>query len=320
MSEKKRRRRRLIRNRKAEIAIHFLGAGALVFAAVYLVLNADRIRLSFSGAAPAETREAPESEESGALSLFIEELAAGADSAEEPAADPYDGSSPPSEEAKIRQVPKDQIVETDMSGDWRLILVNPSHRLPSDFEADTCLVWEEEDEDHIGDNDRIDWRIYDEVHEMLRDCERAGFSPVIRSAYRSSAQQKELFEAKVDEFLAKGQSREEAEENAATIIALPGTSEHELGLALDIVDSRYGVLSAAQENTGTQMWLMEHCWEYGFILRYPTDKGGITGIIYEPWHYRFVGKQAAKIIHSQNLCLEEYLYEFGNGGNSDGET
>ena len=320
MSEKKRRRGRLIRNRKAEIIVHIVAGAALVLGVVFLLTQGGRISLPGSGANEPQTSEEQESGETGALSLFLEEMAMSRDSAEDPAFDPYDANSPPSEEAKIRQVPEDQIVETDISGDWRLVLVNPSHRLPKSFFADTCLIWGEDDEDHEGDEDRIDWRIYDELHEMLRDCEKAGFSPVIRSAYRTYDEQKELYENKVEEFQKKGQSREEAEANAATIIALPGTSEHELGLAIDIVDSSYGVLSSAQGNTGTQQWLMEHSWEYGFILRYPTDKGGITGIIYEPWHYRFVGKTAAKTIHTQNLCLEEYLYEFGGGGYDDGET
>ena len=105
----------------------------------------------------------------------------------------------------------------------------------------------------------------------------------------------------------QGCSREEAEEQAATMVALPGTSEHQLGLAVDIVDSEYQILESSQENTPVQRWLMEHCWEYGFILRYPKEKTQLTGIIYEPWHYRYVGKEAAKEIMNAGICLEEYL-------------
>ena len=91
------------------------------------------------------------------------------------------------------------------------------------------------------------------------------------------------------------------------MVAVPGTSEHQLGLALDIVDMNHQILDESQEETDTQQWLMAHSWEYGFILRYPNDKSEITGIIYEPWHYRYVGRDAAREIYEQGVCLEEYL-------------
>ena len=90
-------------------------------------------------------------------------------------------------------------------------------------------------------------------------------------------------------------------------VAVPGTSEHQLGLAVDIVDTQNQVLNRAQEDTAVQQWLMEHCWEYGFILRYPPDKEEKTGIIYEPWHYRYVGREYAQAIRQSGLCLEEFL-------------
>ena len=98
-----------------------------------------------------------------------------------------------------------------------------------------------------------------------------------------------------------------AAKEAATVVAMPGTSEHELGLAVDLVDTDYPYLDEAQENTDTQKWLMENSWRYGFILRYPNDKSEITGIIYEPWHYRYVGKETAKAIYESGLCMEEFF-------------
>ena len=92
-------------------------------------------------------------------------------------------------------------------------------------------------------------------------------------------------------------------------MAIPGTSEHEIGLAVDIVDDNYQMLENEQENTPVQKWLKKNCWKYGFILRYPENKKKITGVIYEPWHYRYVGKTAAKEIMSKGICLEEYLDE-----------
>ena len=96
---------------------------------------------------------------------------------------------------------------------------------------------------------------------------------------------------------------------AAKSVAIPGTSEHQLGLAVDLVDANYGYLNEYQAETPTQQWLMENSWQFGFILRYPVDKSEITGIIYEPWHYRYVGKENAKDIYESGLCLEEWLIE-----------
>ena len=84
-----------------------------------------------------------------------------------------------------------------------------------------------------------------------------------------------------------------------------------MGLAVDLVDRNYQQLDESQENTPAQKWLMEHCWEYGFILRYPNSKSEITGIIYEPWHYRYVGVEEALKIRDSGLCLEEYLESLG---------
>ena len=105
----------------------------------------------------------------------------------------------------------------------------------------------------------------------------------------------------------EGLPEEEATEEAGTVVAVPGTSEHQIGLALDIVSSEYMNLDEKQMETEDQQWLMENSWKYGFILRYPLDKSDITGIIFEPWHYRYVGKKAAKEIYEQDITLEEYL-------------
>jgi LAS superfamily LD-carboxypeptidase LdcB len=92
-------------------------------------------------------------------------------------------------------------------------------------------------------------------------------------------------------------------------VAVPGTSEHELGLAADIYSSENMSLDESQVDTFTQQWLMENCWKYGFVLRYPRAKSDITGIIFEPWHYRYVGYEHARRIHEADICLEEYLDE-----------
>ena len=131
----------------------------------------------------------------------------------------------------------------------------------------------------------------------------------ICSAYRTIEKQTELYENKVRRLEAEGMSHEKALERAAAEVTRPGTSEHHLGLAADIVARSYQILDEKQEETPEQQWLMKNCWKYGFILRYPTEKTEETGIIYEPWHYRYVGKEAAKEIWEKGICLEEYLEE-----------
>ena len=142
---------------------------------------------------------------------------------------------------------------------------------------------------------------------MMDACRAAGHQPIICSSYRPHSKQESLFANKVQRLMAAGYDAEEADQKAATVVARPGTSEHELGLAVDIVDASYQHLDEQQESTPVQQWLMEHCWEYGFILRYPDGKSDLTGIIYEPWHYRYVGKDAAQEIFNRDITLEEYL-------------
>lgn len=182
--------------------------------------------------------------------------------------------------------------------DWRLTLVNRWNALPEDYAIE--LV-------ELDNGQSVDKRCYEELSAMLDACRTAGHTPLICSSYRPWATQERLYMSKVQEFLDEGYTQARAEEAAGQIVAVPGTGEHQLGLAVDIVDISYQVLDREQEETGVQKWLMEHCWEYGFILRYPTDKSEITGIIYEPWHYRYVGKETAQEIHRQGVCLEEYL-------------
>ena len=110
-----------------------------------------------------------------------------------------------------------------------------------------------------------------------------------------------------DTLLSLREEYADAEMMARELVAYPGTSEHQLGLALDLVDARHVKLDSSQENTKAYKWLYEHCAEYGFIVRYPNGKTDITGIIYEPWHFRYVGVEAATYMVEHNLCLEEFV-------------
>lgn len=196
---------------------------------------------------------------------------------------------------------KDQTLEHAASaqeGDWQLRLVSAAHPLPEDFEAPKLTK--------LRGGHAIDSRAYPALQQMMDDCRAAGLNPVICSSYRTHDKQEELFQKKVNTLLRQGYSQEEAETEAARWVARPGTSEHETGLAVDIVDKSYQLLDEKQEQTPVQQWLMAHCAEYGFILRYSVEKSDLTGIGYEPWHYRYVGVEAAKAITEQGLCLEEY--------------
>jgi len=147
---------------------------------------------------------------------------------------------------------------------------------------------------------------------MIDDCRAAGGDAYICSSYRSWERQTQLFEENVRSLINQGYTETQARQETARNIAVPGTSEHELGLAVDIVDRGYQVLDEEQADTDTQQWLMENSWRYGFVLRYPQDKTDITGIVYEPWHYRYVGQEAARVMWEENLCLEEYLEKYIN--------
>ncbi len=185
---------------------------------------------------------------------------------------------------------------------WNLVLVNPWYPLPEDYTFDLTTV---------SGKYKMDSRCADALKQMLADCKAAGFTPYICSAYRTWDDQIYLFDKKVNSFISKGYSEEEAKVLAAKETAVPGTSEHQLGLAVDILCTSRPWLDEGQAKTETQKWLMANCHNYGFILRYPKGTTDITGIIYEPWHYRYVGVEIATEIMTRGITLEEYLGKIG---------
>ena len=184
------------------------------------------------------------------------------------------------------------------SDDWKLLLVNPWNTLPEDFDVEMTK---------ISGNHYIDSRAYEDYAEMMKALQDEGLSPLVCSSYRTLQKQTTLYNNQVAKYKSRGYTQASAEAEAGKWVAVPGTSEHHTGLALDIVATSYQVLDESQENTAEQKWLMKNSYKYGFILRYPSDKSDITGIYYEPWHYRYVGKEAAKEIFESGVCLEEYL-------------
>lgn len=173
-------------------------------------------------------------------------------------------------------------------GLWNLRLVNRWSPLPENYEID--LV-------EVPGGELVDARIYDALMELLNAAAEEELGPIVVAGYRTQEKQQSLYDEKIQSYLDQGYSQEEAVAEAEQWVAQPGTSEHQLGLAVDINGAVYAIYP----------WLQEHSWEYGFIFRYPADKQALTGVANEEWHYRYVGKEAAQAIHDQGLCLEEYL-------------
>lgn len=208
-------------------------------------------------------------------------------------------SSEPAQESPLQKAAEAPTNPTPYAADsWKLLLVNPWNPLPENDSVQTVT---------LKNGLQVDERCYPDLQAMMDACRADGLSPVICSAYRTREKQETLFQNKVNRFIAQGYTESEARVEAGKVVAVPGTSEHQLGLAVDIVDLNNQNLDESQEHTAVQKWLMAHSWEYGFILRYPQEKSELTGITYEPWHYRYVGREDAAQIYALGVCLEEYL-------------
>ncbi len=144
---------------------------------------------------------------------------------------------------------------------------------------------------------------------MLNDMNKAvsGKDVLVTSAYRSFVYQRELFAIYISDLMEKGMTAEQAIAELTRTSAFPGESEHQSGLCVDLIEKGELNLSESFGETAAFAWLCENAHKYGFILRYPENKNEITGYDYEPWHYRFVGINTARIIHEENMCLEEFL-------------
>ena len=178
---------------------------------------------------------------------------------------------------------------------WNLTLVNQWNPLPEDYTVELT---------ELANGQKVDIRIYPDLQQMFDDARAQGVHPFVREGYRTAQQQQAILDERIQEYLNAGYSQEEAIEAARDWVALPGTSEHELGLAVDI--NADVTLSSSEE---VYDWLAKHAHEYGFILRYPEGKEELTGISYEPWHFRYVGLEDAQKIYTQGICLEEYIQQ-----------
>lgn len=184
---------------------------------------------------------------------------------------------------------------------WALILTNAKYPIPEDYSAELKVL--------PGTEQSVDARIYDATVLMISDMKAQGLRPIVCSAYRTLDRQEILFNRKVKNFVKHGYSMEEAYKEAQHVLSIPGSGEHCLGLAIDVCSQSYQRLEEGFENTKEGKWLREHCAEYGFILRYERGKEEITGIDYEPWHFRYVGVNVAKYMMEKGISLEEFYIE-----------
>lgn len=184
--------------------------------------------------------------------------------------------------------------------DWRLLLINKQHPVPQDYSFPHGTI------KTIKGDMECDERIIDDLLKMMQAASEDGVKLGICSPYRDFNYQEYLFNRKVKAYMAKGMSYMEAYALSSQAVTVPGASEHQLGLAIDFVSDTYVVLDEGFAETRAGIWLEEHCAEYGFILRYPKGKEYVTSIEFEPWHFRYVGKEAAGIIMEEELCLEEF--------------
>jgi len=191
--------------------------------------------------------------------------------------------------------PTPALPEFDLTS-WELILVNADNRLESNWTPPTVIT--------VSDSQcPIDSRIEEPLMAMAQACKDEGLSIYLSSGYRSYSEQAANFTR-----VCNNNGVSDGKDAQGYYITMPaGGSEHQTGLAVDITDRYYEIKDSSIENTDTFKWLKEHCTEYGFILRFPSDKKEITGVMYEPFHFRYVGVEAAKYITENNLCLEEFV-------------
>lgn len=198
------------------------------------------------------------------------------------------------DESTTEEMPEDY--EFD-SSDWRLVLINKQHPIPDDYSFNLGK---------ITDGMLCDERIISDLLTMMHAAKNDGINLTISSPYRTDSRQESNFNARIKRYMGQGYSYMEAYKLTSQVITVPGASEHQVGLALDITCDTYDSLTKGFSETKAGQWLAEHSCEYGFTLRYPQGKEYITSIEFEPWHFRYVGREAATIMRDEEICLEEF--------------
>ncbi len=187
-----------------------------------------------------------------------------------------------------------QSTGTSSDDDWALILVNKDNPIPDNYE----ITFTE-----LSNGQKVDSRIYPDLQAMFDAARAAGLQLFVREGYRTQEEQQQIMDERIRKYVKEGNTQAEAKKLAEEYVAVPGTSEHQLGLSVDINPED----SSQEAKDKVYSWLAANAYKYGFIKRYPSDKVDITGISNEPWHYRYVGKTAAAEMQEKGLCLEEYL-------------
>lgn len=182
------------------------------------------------------------------------------------------------------------------SEDWKIMLVNKQHPIPDDYDFPLGT---------IRGSMRCDERIITPLLEMMKAASREGVSLIICSPYRDMDRQTMLFDTKIDRYMGAGMSYMDAYNLASQAVTVPGSSEHQVGLAIDIITDGYSSLDEGFAKTAAGKWLSANSYKFGFVLRYPQGKEDITSIEYEPWHFRYVGVDAATFMVQNDICLEE---------------
>ena len=189
-----------------------------------------------------------------------------------------------------------------MLADPLMVLVNHTSKMPDDYTFDT-----KECGSATAVNKTLQTVACDAFLEMQKAAAADGVTVWMQSGYRSVKYQTSLYERKTKYYLDKGYDNATAREKAAAVVNPPGYSEHNCGLAADLNSPEHTGLDEGFEKTAAFRWLCEHAGDYGFILRYPKDAEDKTEIIYEPWHWRYVGVENAAKINASGLCFEEYI-------------
>ena len=271
------RNTKLYNKRSHTVGQVVLSVGALFLVVIFLVVLCTE-PLGNNGCGPSESMmtsgDAPETADS--------DVSQSNDASSDTAADTSDQTSGSTAD------------NTTTSSDWRLLLVNSTHPLADDYSVDLT---------ELRNGQSVDTRILSDLQEMFDAARSEDIYPIVSDAYRTREDQQTLMDDVIQNYEDEGYSSEEASSKAEQVIAKPGTSEHETGLAIDIAgDDDYD-----QDTDSVLEWMNSNAYKYGFILRYPSGKESVTGAEAENDHYRYVGKEAAKVIHDQGICLEEYL-------------
>ncbi len=303
--EKRRRRRRKKIKGYTLMALCAVIILALIVFAVKGVIGLVASDESSSDVTSSETVNSENTDDTSSEDISSDQDISSEENSEEPVSS-EDTSSDEPENSDANTTPVGEKPE----GSWSTMLVNQWSYMPEGYVPEVRPI---SYEGVSPLNNKFDVRAAEALEAMLADARAAGYNMYLVSAYRSHDYQVNLFNRKVNEYKALGYDDTEAYNQASQWVAIPGTSEHCTGLAADIVSSTWynhnSDLTHDFDETEHFDWLYSHCADYGFILRYPKNREATTGITYEPWHYRYVGVEAAKYIMENNITLEEFCAE-----------